>query len=167
MDAAFMVALYVGIPVALLLVGWLVGGSLEKNHLEDLEQREAASRDVLVTDLRHFPGGISGVPQMVVGETVVASDYLKSFLARIRNIFGGEVRSYQSMMDRARREATMRMVERAREQGYDAVCNVRMYTSDLAGHPGSRQKRPMVVIYATGTAYRRPNDDSRPGVGHG
>ena len=89
---------------------------------------------------------------MVRGEAVIATDYLKTFLARIRNILGGEVKSYRSLMLRARREAILRMLEQARQQGYDAVCNVRLNTADIGGM-ATRRRAAMVEIFATGTAY--------------
>ena len=91
-------------------------------------------------------------PAIVVGETVIATDYLKSFLARLRNIFGGEIRSYRTLLERARREALLRIVEEARGMGYNAVCNVRFETADVGGNSTMR-KVAMVAILASGTAY--------------
>ena len=85
---------------------------------------------------------------LVLGQAVIASDYLKRFLARLRNIFGGEMRSYETLLTRARREAILRMLDRARTMGYDAVCNVRINTATIG--------RGMVEALASGTAYRRP-----------
>ncbi|MFT6733724.1 MAG: hypothetical protein ACJAS9_001914 [Polaribacter sp.] len=39
-------------------------------------------------------------------------DYFKRFLAGLRNIFGGRVVTYESLVDRARREAILRMKEK-------------------------------------------------------
>ncbi len=89
---------------------------------------------------------------MIVGEAVIATDYLKSFLAKLRNIFGGRVGSYQSLMVRARREALLRIVEEAKRQGYNAVCNVRMQTADVGGNSTMRRVA-MVAILASATAY--------------
>ena len=41
---------------------------------------------------------------LVFGQTVVATDYLKTFVASIENLFGGELKSFATLMDRARRE---------------------------------------------------------------
>ena len=40
---------------------------------------------------------------------MVSVDYFKRFLAGLRMIFGGRVSSYESLLDRARREALLRM----------------------------------------------------------
>ena len=52
-------------------------------------------------------------PTIVLAETVVASDYLKSFLAKLRNIFGGDIRGFELLQERARREVTLQLKERA------------------------------------------------------
>jgi uncharacterized protein YbjQ (UPF0145 family) len=63
------------------------------------------------------------------------------------------MRSYQSLLVRARREALQRLVEEARAQGYNAVCNVRYYSTDIAGASKRRSRAVMVTLLAAGTAY--------------
>jgi uncharacterized protein YbjQ (UPF0145 family) len=84
---------------------------------------------------------------------VIATDYMKSFLARVRNIFGGEVRSYTKLMIRARREAVVRLKHQAVELGYNALCNVRLETADIGGTASGRGVS-MAAVLAWGTAYR-------------
>jgi uncharacterized protein YbjQ (UPF0145 family) len=91
---------------------------------------------------------------MIVGESVIATDYLKTFLAGLRKIFGGELRSYQSLLVRARREALQRVVEEARRSGYNAICNVRLDGADVGGN-SKRRRVAMVCILASATAYHR------------
>ncbi len=140
------------------LLGLGFGATTERRHLSSLTRREEALADMLVTDLKRFPGGAdaSAGVLMVTGEAAIATDYLKTFLADLRKLVGGELRSYQSLMLRARREAVLRMLEEARSQGYDAVCNVRLNTSNISGI--SRKRPPVVEMLATGTAYRRLRD---------
>ena len=59
-----------------------------------------------MTQIRSFPAyaAVGPLPTMLVAEVVISSDYLKSFLARLRNIFGGEIRSVGTLLERARRE---------------------------------------------------------------
>lgn len=144
---------YVGIPAFLLLLGWTVGKTTERRHFRSLDRREQELAHMLVTDIRSFPGGL--VPErggaIVMGDAAIATDYLKSFLAKLRNIFGGEVRSYQSLLTRGRREAMLRMMEQAHQMGYDAVCNVRLGTAIIGR---------MVEVFSTGTAYLRPRGKS-------
>ncbi|MFN4260554.1 MAG: YbjQ family protein [Gemmataceae bacterium] len=144
----------VGGFLLLLGLGFCVGGSRERRHLRQLEQREREQSDCLITQLKTFPGAATAdAPAcLLVAEVVIASDFLKSFLASMRGIFGGEVRSYRTLMDRARREAVLRVVEQARALGYNAVCNIRLQTADIGGGTAT-QKFPIVAILASGTAY--------------
>jgi uncharacterized protein YbjQ (UPF0145 family) len=144
------------ILVGLLALGLLAGGYAERKHFRELEAREAANGDFLITQLKTFPGARIGTtpPTIVHGEVVIASDYLKSFLSRLRKIFGGELRSYNSLLVRARREVLQQLVERARENGYDSICNVRLDTVDVAG-TSKRRGAAMVAMLASATAYHR------------
>lgn len=162
MDALF----NVGLPLLLLFLGWLAGRAAERAHFRSLERRERELGGMLVTDIRSFPG--LSAPEkgaaLVVGQAVIATDYFKSFLAHLRKLVGGELRSYQSLMTRARREAVLRMLQDARSRGYNAVCNVRLNSADIGGMTGKRGAA-MVEVFATGTAYcaatGRPN--AQPG----
>ena len=146
------------LPVAFLGLWWFIGRTVERRHLASLAAREALLREMLVTTLDRFPGGVEGESALVTGEAVIASDYFKTTLFSLRNIFGGESVSFARLFDRARREAVLRMAASAREHGYDAVCNVRFSTSDIGGNAGGGNKKkvlPMAVCLVSGTAYRR------------
>jgi len=151
------------IVVGLLMLGLIAGGLAERRHLRSLAEREERHRDVLVTDLKSFPEVCAGpsAPKMMVTEVVIASDYLKSFLASLRQIFGGEIRSFGTLMLRGRREATLRLIEQARAEGYNALCNVRLERADIGG--GTSQRRmPMVTILASATAYHTSQSPPLP-----
>ena len=143
------------VPAALLLLGLIAGKTTERLHFRRLGRREEALPAMTVTDLKTFPGGSvhQPAPTLVVAEVVIANDYLKSFLAAIRKIIGGEVGGYLTLMERARREAVLRVLERAARDGYDSVCNLRLETASI----GSMAKKgaAMVGVIASGTAYCR------------
>ena len=73
-------------------------------------------------------------PTVVWGEAVIASDGFKSWLFGLKNLVGGESKTFVRLFDRARREATLRMLESAKAQGYNAVCNVRFGGTDIGGN---------------------------------
>ena len=150
------VLIYLGPPALFILLGLVVGTASERRHFRSLEQREAGFSEMLVTDLRSYAPDHDPAtqPSLVTGEAVIATDYLKTFLAGLRNLLGGEVRSYLTLVNRARREAMMRMLESARGLGYDAVCNVRLEPADIGGS-SSRKGVPMAAMVASGTAYGR------------
>ena len=141
----------------LLALGFFAGGYFERHHFKRIEAREQQHKHVFVTQLRSFPGGVSPelVPKMFAAESVVASDYLKSFLAGIRRFFGGEMRSYRSLLERARREAQVRIVAQAAAEGYDTICNMRFEPVDIGGATNPRRQAVTVAILASATAYKR------------
>jgi uncharacterized protein YbjQ (UPF0145 family) len=149
------VALFAG---PLLNFGVLIGRNVEKSHIKRLDADDELHRDFLITQLKSFPmqSGDGPAPTLVVSEAVIASDYLKSWLASWlaswRNIFGGEVRSFQKLQSRAKREALVRLRRAAMSNGYNALCNVRVDSADIGGGTSSR-KTPMASVIASGTAY--------------
>ena len=149
------------IILVLLMLGLSCGKLAEWRHFKSLERREQDSSSILVTQLKSFPDHASGsaAPQIVVAETVVATDYFKSFLANLRRLFGGEVRSFHSLLDRARRETTQRLVERAKSRGFNAICNLRLQTADVGGSAANRKGAAMVAILGSATAYHRKTQE--------
>ena len=148
------------IVLVLIAVGYTFGKLAEHRHMAHLETREESNGLFLVTQLKSFPNRMPGseAPQIVIAETVVASDYFKTFLAGLRRLFGGEVRSFHSLLVRARRETTQRLIEQARAQGYNAICNLRLETADVGGSTASKKGAAMVAILGYATAYH--HDDS-------
>lgn len=145
------------LPVAfLLLLGLAVGTLVERMHFRSLARREAALSYVVVTNTKAIPAGSTREScGLVVGEVVIAADYFKTFLARFRKMVGGNVRTYETLMERARREAILRMQESAVSMGANRVINVRLASSDIGGMR-RRRRAAMVEIYAYGTAIYVP-----------
>lgn len=141
--------------VFLLALGLFVGKTTEIRHIARLDQREKETADMVVSDVKTFPGLVPSGPHgiLVTGEAVIATDYLKTFLAGLKKIVGGEIRSYETLVMRARREAVLRMKEQARALGFNGVCNVRLDTADIGGNAYSRGVA-IVAVVASGTAYR-------------
>ena len=85
---------------------------------------------------------------------MISVDYFKRFLAGLRNIFGGEVRSYCSLLDRGRREAILRMKELWPEA--DLIVNARVETSSISKGAQNRQGGSIgsTEVLAYGTAIR-------------
>lgn len=145
--------LQIFIFLALILVGLIVGKGIEMHHFRRLDEREAEYKDMVVTNLKTIPPQLeNSQPFLVMGSAVIATDYFKVFVAGLRNLFGGEMKSYITLMDRARREAMLRMLQQAREQGARVVWNVRYETACTGGQ---QKKRPGgVEILAYGTALK-------------
>jgi uncharacterized protein YbjQ (UPF0145 family) len=139
------------LPLSLIAIGLGVGTVVERSHLASLARREAALRDVVATTLRTPPADRRRCHgRLVSGSAVIGSDYFKTFAASLRKLVGGEIRSFERMMVRARREALCRMLEEARAMGADLVVNVRFETSSIGGQ--SPRSMPMAEVVAYGTA---------------
>ncbi len=143
----------------LILLGLIVGKSIERKHFASLADREARFRMASVTQSKVFflPNKTTAIartkpPTMLTSEVTLASDYLKTFLAGLRKLIGGEVIGFGKLMERARREAIQRLVEQAQARGYNALCNVRLDAVDIGGAL-SKNGAKMVSIVATATAY--------------
>ena len=140
--------------VTMLILGRVFGAMAERKHIKRLEAREYGLRRILMTNLKRIPEDRAITRcEVVAGEAVIALDYFKFFMASLRNIFGGEVRSYNTLIDRARREATVRMLEEAWGLGADQVWNIRYETSTIGGK--AQGKPGGVEIMAYGTAVIR------------
>jgi uncharacterized protein YbjQ (UPF0145 family) len=139
----------------LLAGAYLIGSRLERRHLADLRARERRHRHHPAMTLSTPPDGAEVLEaSLVAGNVVVSLDYFKRFLAGLRAIFGGRIRAYEPLLDRARREALLRMREDAIERDFDMVINVRLETSRLASAGADGKGTAGVEILAFGTALK-------------
>ena len=149
---------YLGGLLALLVFAYFAGSWIERRHYAELRRREANARRFPATTFRRIPAGWETLESALVTSNVVISvDYFKRFLAGLRMLFGGRIRSYETLMDRARREALLRLKEKADALGYHALVNVRLYTSRLANSRQSEGTAGLEVLAAgTGLRLSRP-----------
>jgi len=142
-----------GFPLFLLLLSYFIGRHLESNHYKSIREREAATKDMVVINFPRFPFEveIEGA-DLVMGSVVVSHDYFKRFLAQLRIIVGGRIKSYEPLLDRARREAVLRMKEQALARGHHTVVNIRLETSRLANSQRGGNGTAGVEMLAYGTA---------------
>jgi uncharacterized protein YbjQ (UPF0145 family) len=136
--------------LVLLVAGYVFGQIAEKRHFRSIIKRESELRDVLCFTERRLPnpGEVGAV--LVCGNVVVSIDYFKRFVASLRNLVGGRVGSYESLLERARREAILRMKAEARARGAQSVWNIRLETSSI--YKDARQGIGAVEVLAYGTA---------------
>ncbi len=142
-----------GIPVALLVLAYVTGTVLESRHYTRIRRREGDMRDILVFASKNLPTDRSfGEPRMVMGSVVISSDYFKSMLAALRGIIGGKIHSLETLLDRARREAILRMKDEAAVGGADMVFNVKFETTRISA--GFKNTAVTVEVIAFGTAVK-------------
>lgn len=138
--------------IILLAVGYFIGNILEKQHYKDIKQRERQTLHVPVVSF----GAKQEIPSaheaaLFLGSVVVSADYFKMFASSLRNLVGGRVVVYESVLDRGRREAILRMKEQAIAWGATRVFNVRLETSTISQPNGGRGLTAIeIVAYGTG-----------------
>ena len=99
---------------------------------------------MLIVTSNDIPGKkITETLGLVKGEMVQSKHLGKDFLASMKNIVGGEVRSYTKMISESRNIATKRMIEEAEKLGADAIICVRY------GSSGVMQGAAEVIAYGT------------------
>lgn len=142
-----------GFPFLLLMLAYFIGSWLEGRHFRSIRKREADTVGFPVVTFDTMPDDWNvSTSDLVNGSVVVSLDYFKRVIAGLRGIVGGRIKTYEPLLERARREALLRMVESARSQGYDAVFNVRLETSRLANAHG--EGTAGVEMLAFGTAVK-------------
>lgn len=137
--------------LVLLGLGYFVGQHLEKKHFKSIIKREKELGHILTFSTRHPPCMTKNQnAQLAVGNVVISIDYFKRIVAGLRALVGGRVTSYESLLERARREALLRMKENAKELGANIVINVKLETASIT--KGERQQVGCVEVVAYGTA---------------
>lgn len=139
------------VVLILLALGYGFGRRAEADHYKSLAQDEAKFRKLVVLTERRVPAEVAAVDSLLVGGNVVVSiDYFKRFLAIIRGFLGGRVTSYETLLERARREAIVRMKKQAWRKGASHIINVKLETASIT--KGQREEIGAVEVYAYGTA---------------
>ena len=142
-----------------LLGAWISGGILERRHLKKLLLLEGGSRDVLAVTIEDLPADWHVEScELVMGNVVISQDYFKRFAASLKGVFGGNIRVLEPLMERARREALLRMKGVAHARGYNTIVNVRMETATLASARRDGKGTAGVEVLAFGTAIRRSSE---------
>lgn len=143
------------LPVLLIIIGRFVGSRIERRHYASILERETrfAGQPALSTKQTDSPDPVR-TASLAVGSVVVSVDHFKRFLSGFRMIVGGELRSYSSLIDRARREAVLRMKES--QPDAHAYINTRLETSTISSTSGDRSIGTIEVLaYGTAVHYDR------------
>ncbi len=85
---------------------------------------------------------------IVTGEVIVGANLFRDLFASITDIVGGRSGTYEQVLERARREAILEMVSKARELGGDALVGCDL-DYEVLGKGGS-----MLMVSISGTAVK-------------
>ncbi len=152
MDVLIQIAVF----IILLALGYGLGSYLENRHYKSIRQREQQTRLVpLVTfgTKKYWPDDAQDA-KLLVGSVVISIDYFKRISAALRNLIGGRITVYESLLDRGRREALLRMKEQGIEWGATQILNVRLETATIGGRAGDNKGLGSVEVIAYGTGIR-------------
>ena len=149
----------IGFALALLAVTYFTGRRVEQQHYASIRARENELRMLPAVTFRQIPSAwaVDGFG-VVTGSVVVSVDYFKRFLAGLRTLVGGRVTSYETLLDRARREAILRCKEDARRRGYQAVVNLRFETTRVTRATNNSRATAGVEVLAFGTGLELRRD---------
>ncbi|ATV26268.1 heavy metal-binding domain-containing protein [Prevotella intermedia] len=85
---------------------------------------------------------------LVTGETIIGANFIKDFLAGIRDIVGGRSKSYEKVLQEGKETSVREMMQRAQELGANAIVGIDI-DYETVGQGGS-----MLMVACSGTAVR-------------
>lgn len=140
--------------LVLVFLGYTFGRIAESRHYKSIKQRELKFLNLPTTNQK-FPLKNNEVQkaELANGNIVVSVDYFKRIYAGIINIFGGKVVPYETLLDRGRREAILRLKESA--LGADEIINLRIETSSITKNSKNAVGCIEVFAYATAIYYKK------------
>ena len=136
----------------ILAITYTIGTIIEKRHYKKILQREIAliRKPIITYGAKKWntKRKIRKI-ELVAGEAVISGDYFKNFVAGFKNFFGGRLTPHESILDRARREAILRMREKARKA--HLIVNVKI-ESIMVNDQNRADSIPQCAVIAYGTA---------------
>jgi uncharacterized protein YbjQ (UPF0145 family) len=139
-------AFKIGLTLVLFCIGFAFGRYYERKHLRELEENEKRFAHIRLDTNKFQTSERTG--QFVSSNVVISHDYFKYIIASIQNFFGGRLTTYESVVDRARREAVVRLKREAEKMGSTHIMGLRLSTTEMGMEGG------MVEVFAYGTAIR-------------
>lgn len=135
--------------LTLLLLGYIFGSWAERRHFRSIAEREQQWVSLPNSNNRELLLPMQQIEkaELVCGSVVISIDYFKRLLAMLRSIVGGPVASYETLLDRARREAVLRMKEQC--TGAVQIINIRLETSTIHNAAGNGIGSVELLAYGT------------------
>ena len=106
---------------------------------------------MLITTTEHIPGKDYEVIGEVFGVTTQSKNVFSNIGAGLKNIVGGEIKAYTSMLHESRQKAIDRLKEEAAAKGADAIVMMRFDSGSIG--------TDMQSVVAYGTVVRFLDDE--------
>ena len=134
----------------LLVTGFVFGSNTERRHYASIREREKQLGDILLVPGKQPPERLGDCRiAFVCGSAVIGMDYFKMTLAAFVNFLGGRIGAYETLVERARREAILRMKEDARHEKGRYICNIKFSTANVMGQQAKQAGCVEVIAYGT------------------
>ena len=119
--------------LVLVAIGWYFGTRAERGHLKSLIIDEQKYQHIQVSSERFYePKGVNE-SILVVGSVVIAQDKFKQVVAAMLSLFSKNLTVYETLLDRARREAVLRAKRQANDAGCHALYGLRFEMTEVQG----------------------------------
>lgn len=116
--------------ITLLGLGFFFGKKAEADHLKSIVSREKHFAYLPINNHhKKYPRPHVKEARLAQGAVVISIDFFKKTIASIINLIGGNITTYESLVERARREAILRLQESCADA--DEIINVRIETSSI------------------------------------
>ena len=135
-----------------------IGSICEKQHYKNIIKREIElfKKPYINFSKETISNSPIKMAKIVTGEVVIGCDKFKMFVYGLKTLFGGNVSVYESVLDRGKKEAILRMREKANKLGADIIVNTKIETSMI--DPITKKFRlPRISVLAYGTAIKYDN----------
>lgn len=139
--------------IVIILLGLFFGKRTEKKHYTSILEREEKFKHIVILsdkDTRNMSNIQEDNSLMIAEATVVSIDAFKKLMASFVNIFWGKMKAYESLVDRARREAVLKVKQVAYENDYNALANLRIETSSITKNAKKTVGAVEALAYASG-----------------
>ena len=123
-------------------LGFFFGRMNEAKHFRSLNAREDELAHITMSNTKQIPDGMTG-SAFVHGNVVVSIDYFKRI---------GRMETYTTLLERARREAVLRMKAEAQAGGMTHVANVRLVSASV--FTNAQSQIGSIEVFAYGTALK-------------
>lgn len=142
--------------IGTLVITWLLGTMATRNHLKSLRGRESELRHIQVFSAETAPPQAENCDcHLVSGTAVMSLDYFRRFVESLMQLVGGRMTSYENLLDRARREAMVRMKDNAARIGAKRVFNVKIQTAHVYTRAKNGQGSFEIIAYGTALVPRK------------
>lgn len=138
-----------GIVVILVVIGFVCGRWAEQSHFASIRKREQELQDIILVPSKKLPTNWVCETAFVSGSVVIGMDYFKKTFALLSFFLGGRVRAYETLVERARREAVLRMKEETALMRGKYIFNIKFSTANLMGQDVNKSGCVEVTAYGT------------------